>query len=132
MGIKKLRINTTRVFSEEFKKARVQEYERGKFTVKELGRLFGIQEAVIYRWIYKFSVYNRKSVKVVEMKDSGVKKLKDLESRIKELEQAVGQKQLKIDYLEKMIELAREEFNIDIKKNSDTLQSGGFSKTGTR
>lgn len=132
MGIKKVEINVRRAFSEEFKKARVQEYERGKFTVKELGRLFGIQEAVIYRWIYKFSVYNRKSVKVVEMKDSGVKKLKDLESRIKELEQVVGQKQLKIDYLEKMIELAREEFNIDIKKNSDTLQSGGFSKTGTR
>ena len=132
MGIKKVQINVRRVFSDEFKKARVQEYEKGKFTVKELSRLFGIQEVVIYRWIYKFSVYNKKSVKVVEMKESGVKKLKDLEFRIKELEQIVGQKQLKIDYLEKMIELAKEEFDIDIKKNSDTLQSGGFSKTGTK
>jgi transposase-like protein len=129
---KKVEINSRRIFSEEFKKARIKDYESGKFSVKEIGRLFKIQTAVIYRWIYKYSTYNKKSVKVVEMNESSTKKLKDFELRIKELEQIVGQKQLKIDYLEKMIELAKEEFNIDIKKNSDTLQSGGFSKTGTK
>jgi hypothetical protein len=67
-------------------------------------------------------------VKVVEMEESGTKKLKDHELRIKEMERIIGQKQLQIDYLEKMIELANNEFDIDIKKNSDTLQSGG-SKT---
>ena len=132
MGIKKVEINSRRVFNEEFKKARIKEYESGKFTVIEIGRLFRIQTAVIYRWIYKYSTYNKKSVKVVEMNESSTKKLKDFELRIKELEQIIGQKQLKIDYLEKMIELAKEELNIDIKKNSDTLQSGGFSKTSTK
>ena len=132
MGIKKVEINSRRVFNEEFKKTRIKEYESGKFTVKEIGRLFRIQTAVIYRWIYKYSTYNKKSVKVVEMNESSTKKLKDFELRIKELEQIIGQKQLKIDYLEKMIELAKEELNIDIKKNSDTLQSGGFSKTSTK
>ena len=132
MGIKKVEINSRRVFNEEFKKARIKEYESGKFTVKEIGRLFRIQTAVIYRWIYKYSTYNKKSVKVVEMDESSTKKLKDFELRIKELEQIIGQKQLKIDYLEKMIELAKEELNIDIKKNSDTLQSGGFSKTSIK
>jgi len=132
MGIKKVEINSRRVFSEEFKKARIKDYESGKFTVKEIGRLFGIQTAVIYRWIYKYSVYNKKSVKVVEMKDSATRKLKELETRIKELEQIVGQKQIKIDFLEKMIDLAKEELDIDIKKNSDTLQSGGFGKTGKK
>jgi transposase-like protein len=132
MGIKKVEINSRRIFNEEFKKARIKEYESGKFTVKEIGRLFGIQTALIYRWIYKYSVYNKKSVKIVEMNESSTSKLKGLELRIKELEQIVGQKQLKIDYLEKMIELAKEELDIDIKKNSGTLQSGGFSKTGTR
>jgi hypothetical protein len=34
-----------------------------------------------------------------------------------------------IDYLEKMIEIAKDELNIDIKKNSDTPQSTGSSKT---
>lgn len=132
MGLKKVQINSRRVFSEEFKKARVKEYESGKFAVSEISRLYGIQGIVIYRWIYKFSTYNKKSVKVVEMKDSAIKKLKDMESRIKELERIVGQKQIKIDYLEKMIELAKDEFDIDIKKNSDTPQSGGFGKTDTK
>jgi transposase len=132
MGIKKVQINSRRVFSEEFKKARVKEYERGKFAVSELSRLFGIQPIVIYRWIYKYSAYNKKSIKIVEMAESGTKKLKEVETRIKELEQIVGQKQLKIDYLEKMIDLAKEELDIDIKKNSDTLQSGGFSKTNKK
>lgn len=128
MSKKRVTIQHRRFFSDEFKKARVKEYENGKFTVNELGRLFGIQTAVIYRWIYKYSAYNKHSVKVVEMEESGTKKLKDHELRIKEMERIIGQKQLQIDYLEKMIELANNEFDIDIKKNSDTLQSGG-SKT---
>jgi transposase len=125
MGTTKIRINQRRIFSEDFKKARIKEYESGKFTVHELSRLFDIQRTVIYRWIFQYSVYNKKSVKVVEMAESGTKKLKDLETRIKELERVVGQKQLEIDYLEKMIDLAKEKFDIDIKKNSNTPQSNG-------
>ena len=59
------------------------------------------------------------------MKDSQMQKIKDLESRVKLLEQTVGQKQMAIDYLEKMIALAEEDLKIDIKKNSNTPQSGG-------
>ena len=129
MKAKNVKINSRRNFSEEFKKARVKEYEKGNFTVNELSRLYGVHRVIIYRWIYKYSTYNKKSIKVVEMSESSTKKLKDLESRINELEQIVGQKQLKIDYLEKMIEIAKEQFDIDIKKNSDTLQSDGFRKT---
>lgn len=43
------------------------------------------------------------------------KRLKELELRIKKLEQVAREKQLKIDYLEKMIDIAREELDIDIK-----------------
>lgn len=129
METRKITINPKRIFTEEFKKARVKEYERGEHSVLEISRLFTIQKAIIYRWIYSFSAYNRKSAKIVEMKDSGVKKVKDMELRIKELERVVGQKQLKIDFLEKMIDLAKDEFGLDIKKNSDTPQSNGTGKT---
>lgn len=50
------------------------------------------------------------------MKDSHSQKIKELEEKVKLLEQAVGQKQIKIDYLEKMIDLASEDYKIDIKK----------------
>jgi uncharacterized coiled-coil protein SlyX len=66
------------------------------------------------------------------MKDSTSKKLKEQEQRIKELERAVGQKQLKIDYLEKLIELAGDELGMDLKKNSDTKPSNGTLKTGKK
>ena len=52
------------------------------------------------------------------MKNSSTKKMKDLEARIKELEGIVGCKQIEIDYLNKMIDIANDELNIDIKKNS--------------
>lgn len=131
MGTKKVSIQSRRVFSEAFKKARVSEYEKGKFTVEELSKLFSISRSVVYRWIYQYSVYNRKSIKIVEMNESGTKKVKDLEQKIKELEQIIGQKQLKIDYLEKVIDLAKEELDIDLKKNSDTPQSGGSVNTNS-
>ena len=59
------------------------------------------------------------------MTDSSEKKVKELNKRIEELERIVGQKQLNIDFLEKMIELAKEQYGIDIKKNSSTPPSTG-------
>jgi hypothetical protein len=64
------------------------------------------------------------------MKSSSKNKIKDLQDRIKDLERIVGQKQLSIDYLEKMIEIAKEDYDIDIKKNFDTPRSTGSGKTG--
>ena len=122
-------IRKHRVYSEEFKKELVNFYESGKYSVLQLERLYGVNNVTIYNWIYKFSTFNEKGIRVVEMKDSNIDKLKHLELKIKELEQAVGQKQIKIDYLEKMIDIAKDEFSIDIKKNSNTPQSVGSLKT---
>jgi transposase len=122
-------IRKRRVYSEEFKKEIVNFYESGKYSVLQMERLYGVNNGSIYKWIYKFSTFNEKGVRVVEMKDSNIDRVKQLEIKIKELEQAVGQKQIKIDYLEKMIDIAKDEFSIDIKKNFNTLQSVGSLKT---
>ena len=119
------RIKRYRRYSEEFKLKIVREYESGKYSVYEMEKIYDITNQSIYSWIYKYSEYNKKSIQVVEMKDSQAGKIKKLEARIQELERFVGQKQMKIDYLEKMIDLAKEHYDIDIKKNSDTPQSGG-------
>jgi len=119
------RIRKKRKFSEEFKLKIVKEYESGEFSVLEMTKMYDISAQVIYRWIYKYSKYNKQSIQVVEMKDSQAHKMKQLEARIKELEQAVGQKQMNIDYLEKMIDLAKEHYDIDIKKKSNSLHCGG-------
>lgn len=123
------RIQRRRKFSEDFKLKIVKEYESGKYSVYEMEKIYDISTRSIYRWIYKYSHYNKKSIQVVEMKDSQANKIKDLEARIKELERAVGQKQMNIDYLEKMIDLAKDHYDIDIKKNSSTQRSGGSKIT---
>ncbi len=122
------RIRRKRLFAESFKLQIVKEYESGNYTVKELLRLYDLSEPTVYRWIYRYSTYNKKSIQVVEMKDSSDKKLKDLEKQIKDLQEAVGRKQMKIDYLEKMIDLAKDHYDIDIKKSSSTPPSGGSKK----
>ena len=125
-NIKNVRKN--RHYSEDFKREIVSVFESGKLSVLQLEKLYGISNSLIYNWIYKFSTFNEKGFRIVEMKDSSVDKMKELERKIKELEQAVGQKQIKIDYLEKIIDIANDELKIDIKKNSNTQQSAG-SKT---
>ena len=110
-------IKKSRKYSDEFKKEIVSLFESGKFSVYQLEKLYSIGNPTIYKWIYKFSTFNEKGIRVVEMKESSLTKLKELEKKVKELEQIVGQKQIKIDYLEKMIDIAKDELKIDIKKN---------------
>ena len=125
-------INKTRRFSDEFKKAVVSEFETGSLSVPQLSRVHSVHFQTIYNWIYKFSTFNEKGYRVVEMKDSTSTKLKEQEQRIKELERAVGQKQHKIVYLEKFIELAGDELGMDLKKNSDTKPLSGTLKTSKK
>lgn len=118
-------IRKNRHYSEDFKREIVSVFESGKFSVPQLEKLYGIHNVTIYNWIYKFSTFNEKGFRVIEMKESSIDKLKQLEQKVKELEQIVGQKQIKIDYLEKMIDIAKDDLNIDIKKNYNTPQSTG-------
>ena len=126
---KEIALKSKRIFSQEFQKICVKEYESGQFTVLELSKLYQINTVVIYRWIHKYSTYNKRGIKVVEMADSSKQKLKDLQRRIDELERVVGQKQLNIDFLEKMIELAKEQYGVDVKKNFGIPPSAGSEKT---
>lgn len=100
-------------------------------SVPQMQRHYGVANALIYQWIYKYSTYNEKNVRIVEPKDSQTHQLKQLQQQVKDLEQAVGQKQMRIDYLQKMLELASEEYGIDLKKNFNTPHSGGSKTTGS-
>ncbi len=117
-----------RIYSEEFKRQIVKDFESGQFSVLQLEKLHGVGNVSIYRWIYKFSTFNEKGSRVVEMKNSSAQKMKEQQARIKELEAIVGRKQIRIDYLEKMIDIAKDELNIDIKKNFNTPQSTGLGQ----
>jgi transposase len=130
MNVKSHQVRKVRTYSEDFKREVVSSFESGRFSVLQLEKLYGIPNPTIYGWIYKFSIFNKKGYRVVEKNESSSEKLRQMEQRIRELEQAVGQKQIKIEYLEKMIDLAKSELDIDIKKNFSTPPSDGSGKTG--
>jgi hypothetical protein len=79
----------------------------------------------IYRWIHQLSTFNEKGYRIVEHQKSSSKRVRELEERVRELEGMLGRKQIAIDYLEKLIELAEKELSIDIKKNLNTPPSNG-------
>ncbi|MGO3238609.1 MAG: transposase [Psychroflexus halocasei] len=72
-----------RTYSEEFKRQVVQDFESGQFSVLQLEKLHGISNVSIYNWIYKFSTFNEKGSRIVEMKDSSTQKLKALQMAIR-------------------------------------------------
>ncbi len=115
--------SSRRRFSEEFKKRRVTEYEKGEVTVTELSRLYNVSRSGVYKWLKKYSYFESQSILIVEEKESNSSKLKEAQSRIIALERALGKKQIKVDYLEELIKVAGERYDSDLKKTLSTKHS---------
>lgn len=114
---KKLSLRTRRVFSETFKRKQVSDLNSGLTSIKEICELYEVSRTAVYQWIYKYSPHHeRGSIQVVQM-ESEANKTKMLKSRVVELEAALGRKQLEIDILNKLIELASKDLGVDLKKN---------------
>jgi hypothetical protein len=58
--------------------------------------------------------------------ESEATKTIQLNQRVAELERIVGQKQMEIDYLNKLIEFAGKKYEVDLKKNFVPNASNGF------
>ena len=78
--------------------------------------------------MYKYCKSAKNGVRLVVEMESETKRVLALLQKVAELERIVGQKQIVIDFQNKMIELAEEEYQVDIKKKFDSEQS---STTGT-
>lgn len=122
------RIN--RYFSDDFKRKKVSEIERNLSSVSEICREYQVSPAAVYKWIYKYSKMRKKGVKQVVESKSDSRKILALKEQIKELERIVGEKQIKLDFQEKMIEIAEQEYKIDIKKKFSGKPSSGTGSKG--
>lgn len=121
-----------RTFSPTLRKEVVRLVESGKLSIAAASREYQVSKTTIYRWIHRYSTYNKKGAVLVVDKDSQTEKLKQMQQKIAELEQAVGHKQMQIDYYKKFIDLASEEVGEDLKKKYDSAASSGSSKTKKR
>jgi len=124
------RVLHCRYFSDEFKKKKVKELENNLASISDICRTYSVSRTSVYRWIYKYSVMAKKQVKQVVEAKSDTKKIKALEDRIKELERVVGQKQLLLEFKDKMIEIAESTYGINIKKKVSSKLSSGTTSTG--
>lgn len=123
------KFKTRRYFSEEFKKQKVKEVVSKKATIREISRLYEIAPKVIYDWLHKYSPDHHKNVKIVYEMDSDSQKALFYKEKVAELERIIGQKQIEVDFLKKLIDLASEELGVDLKKNFSTRLSNGTVPT---
>mgnify|MGYP004703283463 FL=1 len=122
-----------RNFSDSFKIQKVRELETGKTKVSELCKQYEVSDVNVYRWLNKFGTMKDKKERLIVETDSDTKQLLALKKKIAELEQIVGQKQILIDFKDKMIDLAEETYGVDIKKKFSTRQSNtsGITESNT-
>jgi len=121
-----------RSFSEGIKKKCVRDIEQNLSTVIEISREYEVSRSAVYNWIYQYSSHLKKGVKQVLEPMSDTRKIKELKEKVKELERMVGQKQIQVEFYEKMIELTEQDLGIEIKKKERSSPSGGSAKTVKR
>ena len=126
----KKRLRQVKRFSESIKKQIVKDIEQGKCSVIEASEELQVHHQTVYNWLYKYSSYLKKNRVLVVEEKSEAYRSRELEKRILELEAALGRKQMEIDLLNKIIELANQEYKTDLKKNSSKMPLNGSGSTG--
>jgi transposase-like protein len=122
-------IRNKRYFSEDFKKKKVTELDKKLTTVSEICKQYEVSGTAVYKWIYKYSLMRKKGIKMVVEAESDTARIKTLREHISGLEQLLGQKQFEIDFLKKQMEIAGDQYGIDLKKKLSGKQSVGFGNT---
>lgn len=124
-------LRQSRVFSEELKRKVIKDLSEGLCTVSEIQRLYQVSRAAVYKWIHTYTPGLVPGTRQVVQMESEAEKTKRLAARVAELERIVGQKQLMIDMLEKVLELGSSAHGYDLKKSfSETLSSGSAPSGG--
>ncbi len=127
----KLEIREQRVFSESLKKQIVRDLVAKRISLQQVVLEHQVSRTSVYRWLYRYSpVHERKRTLVVQM-ESEEQKNYELQQRLAALERIVGQKQLEIDFLNKLLEIGSKELGFDLKKSFSSPPSNGTGTTKT-
>lgn len=119
-----------RRFSSDIKKKIVRDLERNFNSISDVCKTYQVSRTSVYRWIFKYSSMAKKQHKQVIEPKSDTQRIRVLEERIKELERIVGQKQLLLEFKDKMIEIAEATYGVDIKKKVGSKLSSGSTSIG--
>ena len=106
-----------RIFSDEFKAEKVKDLEAGTVSISELCRLYSVSSTSICNWLYRFGNQHKKGVRMAVEKESESVRSSELTRRVAELERLSGQKQVEIEFLNRITVAGNEHFDCDLKKN---------------
>jgi transposase len=120
-----LEIKQRRLFSEAFKREKVKDLVEKRISIRQLSRLYEVSRTSVYNWLYAYSPHHEQKTNLVVQMESEAHKSEMLQQRVAELERIVGQKQLELDFLNKLFEIGSQELGFDIKKNLSTKLSNG-------
>jgi transposase len=122
-------VRLSRYFSEDFKKKKVAELDKKLTSVGEICKQYEVSHPAVYKWIYKYSLMKKKGVRMVVESESDTAKIKSLKQQIAELEQLLGQKQFEIEFLKKQMEIASDQYGVDLKKKPSGKRLPGTGNT---
>jgi transposase-like protein len=114
-------------YSKEFKLKVVEEVLRGEITKEEARRKYGLRaKSGVLSWMRKFEVSGYRQIPdcFERMKEEQTNDSAELKKRIKQLERALKDAELKAEGYSRMIDIAERELNIGIRKKSSAKQSG--------
>jgi len=115
----KLKLGIPVRYSQAFRLKVVEEIESGKMSLMEATRRYGVGSYhTVENWLRRLGKNDllRKVVRVETADERD--RLKELLAEKRRLESALAQSQLKVMALEELIQVAEQEYKIDIKKNS--------------
>lgn len=118
-----------RHFSESFKIKKVRELEQKQSRITDICRTYQLSATSVRRWIAAYSSQYSKGVRIMVESESDTKKIQELKAKIAELERLLGQKQVMLEFKDKMIDLAEETYGVDIKKKFESQPSSGSGDT---
>src|SRR6476619_2648538 len=118
-------IRPYRYFSIDFKKKKVEELDKRITTISEICKEYQVSNKAVYKWIYKYSLMKSKGVKMVVEAESDTAKIKALKQHIAQLEKLLVHKEFELEFVQKQMQIASEQYGIDLKKKLSGKQSSG-------
>ena len=126
----KKRVKSRNRYSNSLKRKIAKSYLSGEASYGVLAEEHGLRDKSVVKEFVKW--YRRKlseepnfedqQQEVLLMKEENLS-ASELQARVKELEQQLKRSELKTELLETMIDIAEEQFNVEIRKKSGTNQS---------
>ena len=122
------------ILNEESKRMIVMEVLSGKYTKEQARRLYGIKsKSGILEWMRKFAGKSGKAhgldpVPILKDMSGSSEDISTLKARITQLEEDLKLSKLKGKAYQIMVEIAKEEYNLDLEKKSGAKQSKNSKK----